>query len=86
MSPIVSPNVRVRYPDTFEVGEHSIVDDYCYFATRVRIGACSHVANNCSTGGERRTSSRWRTQEPLRRRAYLVLEQRLRSRRDRHHV
>ena len=49
----MSPNIRLRYPSAFEVGAHSIVDDYCYFATRVRIGVCSHVANNCSIGGGR---------------------------------
>jgi acetyltransferase-like isoleucine patch superfamily enzyme len=51
MNPIISPNIRVRYPDRFEVGEFSIVDDYCYFSTRVKIGFCSHVGNNCSIGG-----------------------------------
>ena len=51
MKPIISPNIRVRYPDHFEVGEFSVVDDYCYFSTRVKIGCCSHVANNCSVGG-----------------------------------
>lgn len=48
---IVSPNIRVRVPDGFEVGEGSIVDDFCYFSTRVRIGRNSHVANNCSVAG-----------------------------------
>ena len=51
MKPIVSPNIRLRYPELFEIGEFSIVDDYCYFSTRVRIGFCSHVANGCSVGG-----------------------------------
>jgi acetyltransferase-like isoleucine patch superfamily enzyme len=51
MKPIISPNVRIRYPDRFDVGNFSIVDDYCYFATRVRIGLCSHIGNNCSIGG-----------------------------------
>src|SRR2546430_7353449 len=51
MKPIISPNVRIRYPDRFEVGEFSIVDDYCYFSARVKIGFCSHIGNNCSIGG-----------------------------------
>ena len=50
---IISPNIRVRHPDLFQVGEGSIVDDYCYFSTSVRIGRLSHVANNCSVGGGR---------------------------------
>jgi acetyltransferase-like isoleucine patch superfamily enzyme len=51
MNPIISPNIRVRHPDAFEVGNYSIVDDFCYFSTRVRIGFCSHVASGCSIGG-----------------------------------
>lgn len=51
MKPIISVNIRIRYPERFEVGEFSIVDDYCYFSTRVKIGFCSHVANNCAIGG-----------------------------------
>jgi acetyltransferase-like isoleucine patch superfamily enzyme len=53
MKPIISPNIRIRYPDRFEVGNFSIVDDYCYFSTCVKIGFCSHVGNNCSIGGGR---------------------------------
>jgi acetyltransferase-like isoleucine patch superfamily enzyme len=53
VKPIVSPNIRVRYPEVFEVGQFSIVDDYCYFSTRVKIGLCSHIANGCSVGGGR---------------------------------
>jgi acetyltransferase-like isoleucine patch superfamily enzyme len=48
---IVSPTVRIRYPDGFVVGAHSIVDDFCYFSTRVTIGICSHVASGCSIAG-----------------------------------
>ena len=49
--PIVSANSRIRHPELFEIGEHSIVDDYCYFSTRVRIGRCSHIASGCSIAG-----------------------------------
>jgi acetyltransferase-like isoleucine patch superfamily enzyme len=51
MKPIISPNVRIRYPDHFGIEQFSIVDDYCYFSTRVKIGFCSHIGNNCSVGG-----------------------------------
>jgi acetyltransferase-like isoleucine patch superfamily enzyme len=51
MRPIVSPNIRVRHPEFFEVGPHSIVDDWCYFSTKVKIGFGSHVANGCSVAG-----------------------------------
>jgi acetyltransferase-like isoleucine patch superfamily enzyme len=51
MKPIVSPHTRVRYPDHFQIGDFSIVDDYCYFSTRISIGQCSHIATGCSIAG-----------------------------------
>ena len=48
---IVSPSIRVRHPETFAVGDHSVVDDFCYFSTKVLIGRFSHVANGCSVAG-----------------------------------
>src|SRR2546422_10973558 len=51
LKPIVSPNTRIRHPEYFEIGEFSIVDDFSYFSTRVRIGRCSHIASGCSIGG-----------------------------------
>jgi len=51
MKPIVSPNSRIRYPEAFVIGEDSIVDDYCYFSTKVRIGRCTHIASGCSIAG-----------------------------------
>ena len=53
MKPLVSPNTRIRHADAFEIGEYSIVDDFCYFSTRVRIGLCSHIASGCSVAGGR---------------------------------
>lgn len=51
MTPIISKQIRVRHPADFIVGEDSIVDDFCYFSTRVRIGRCSHIASGCSVAG-----------------------------------
>lgn len=51
MKPIISPNIRVRHPDHFIVGEDSIIDDYCYFSTKVRVGRCTHIASGCSIAG-----------------------------------
>ncbi len=51
MKPIISQNIRVRHPIHFEVGPHSIVDDFCYFSTRVKIGAGTHIASGCSVAG-----------------------------------
>jgi acetyltransferase-like isoleucine patch superfamily enzyme len=49
--PLISPHSRIRHPEHFIVGEDSIVDDYCYFSTKVRIGRCSHIASGCSVAG-----------------------------------
>lgn len=48
---IVSANIRVRVPEHFEIGEHTIVDDFCYFSTRVRVGRGSHIASGCTVAG-----------------------------------
>lgn len=48
---IVSPHSRIRHPEHFDIGPFSIVDDFCYISTRVRIGMCSHVASGCSIAG-----------------------------------
>ncbi len=49
--PIISKQIRVRHPKQFQVGEGSIVDDFCYFSTRVKVGRYSHVASGCSVAG-----------------------------------
>lgn len=51
MTPIIAKSIRIRHPEHFEVGEDSIVDDFCYFSTKVRIGRCSHIASNCTIAG-----------------------------------
>ena len=51
MKPIISPNIRIRHPEHFIVGEDSIVDDFCYFSTKVRIGRCTHIVSGCTVGG-----------------------------------
>jgi carbonic anhydrase/acetyltransferase-like protein (isoleucine patch superfamily) len=51
LKPIVSDRIRVRHPELFVVGEDSVVDDFCYFSTQVRIGRCTHVASGCSVAG-----------------------------------
>ncbi|MGB8216487.1 MAG: hypothetical protein WCE94_04215 [Candidatus Methanoperedens sp.] len=51
MKPIISQNCRIRHPEHFYVGNYSIIDDYCYFSTRVRIGKYSHIASGCSIAG-----------------------------------
>lgn len=48
---IISPNVRMRHPALFEIGNYSIVDDFCYFSTKVKIGQFCHIAPHCTIAG-----------------------------------
>lgn len=52
-APIISSNIRLRYPDTFHIGAYSVVDDFCYFSTKVTVGVCCHIASGCSVAGGR---------------------------------
>lgn len=49
--PIVSPQCRIRHRRHFRLGRYSIVDDFCYFSTKVDVGRCSHLASGCSIAG-----------------------------------
>ncbi len=51
--PIISKNIRLRVPDHFEIGDYSIVDDFCYFSTKVLVGKCSHISSGCTVAGGR---------------------------------
>jgi acetyltransferase-like isoleucine patch superfamily enzyme len=51
MKPIISPHSRIRHPEHLIIGEDSIVDDFCYLSTKVRIGRCTHIASGCSIAG-----------------------------------
>jgi len=51
MKPIISKNCRFRYPKHFSVGEYSIIDDFCYFSTKIKIGKFCHIASGCSIAG-----------------------------------
>ena len=51
MKPIVSAQTRIRHPHLFEIGDYSIVDDFCYVSTRVKIGRFCHIASGCSIAG-----------------------------------
>lgn len=51
MKSIISKYVRIRCKKFFTIGENSIVDDFCYFSTKVIIGKNSHIASGCSVAG-----------------------------------
>lgn len=50
-SSIISKHIRIRCPDHFSVGDHSVVDDFCYFSTKIKIGDYCHIAPNCTVAG-----------------------------------
>ena len=51
MKQIISKNIRIRYKNNFEVGENSVIDDFSYFSTKVKIGNHCHIASGCSIAG-----------------------------------
>lgn len=44
-----------RYPDEVEIGDNVIIDDFCYFTTRVKIGSYVHVSAHVSAIGGRKS-------------------------------
>lgn len=54
--PIVSRQTRIRHRTNFFIKDYSIVDDFCYFSTKVKIGKGTHIASNVTVaGGGKRT-------------------------------
>lgn len=51
MKPIVSENIRIRDKNDFEVEENSVIDDFSYFSTKIKVGKHCHVASGCSIAG-----------------------------------
>ncbi len=47
----ISPNCRIRYPKHFKVSHDSIIDDFCYFSTKIQIGEFCHIASGCTIAG-----------------------------------
>ena len=51
MKAIVSPNCRIRYPELLVVGDDSIIDDFCYFSTKMLVGRCVHIGAGALVAG-----------------------------------
>ena len=51
----IGRNVYFRYPDEIEIGDNVIIDEFCYFTTRAKIGSFVHIAPHCSIIGGRRS-------------------------------
>lgn len=48
---IVNKYCTIRYLDYLVVGAYSIIDNYCYFSTKVELGDFCHIGPNCTFGG-----------------------------------
>lgn len=50
---IIGKTVRIRKPELVEIGDGSIIDDFTYISTPLKIGKCCHIAAgvNISGGG-----------------------------------
>jgi acetyltransferase-like isoleucine patch superfamily enzyme len=52
---IIGKTVRIRHPEKVEVGDNSIIDDFTYISTELKMGKSCHIAAgvNISGGGGR---------------------------------
>jgi acetyltransferase-like isoleucine patch superfamily enzyme len=51
MDAIVSKYSRIRHPELLEIGDDSIIDDFCYISTKLLLGRSTHIASGCSIAG-----------------------------------
>ena len=51
VKPIISNNIRIRYPDCFTVGEGSVIDDFSYFSVKMSVGRFCHIGPSVSVIG-----------------------------------
>lgn len=52
----VGKNVYFRYPDLVEIADNVIIDEFCYFTTRLIIEPYVHIAPHCSIIGSREST------------------------------
>jgi acetyltransferase-like isoleucine patch superfamily enzyme len=48
---VIGKNVYIRYPEEFECGDNVIIDEFCYFTTKVKLGSYIHIAPSCTVIG-----------------------------------
>lgn len=48
---IIGKTVRIRYPELVEIGDNSILDDFMYISTALKIGKYVHVSSGCNLIG-----------------------------------
>jgi len=42
---IIGRTVRIRRPESFEIGRNSIVDDFTYISTQIKVGDFTHIGS-----------------------------------------
>lgn len=47
----IGKNVYFRYPEEVEIGDNVIIDEFCYFTTKLKIGNNIHISPFCSVIG-----------------------------------
>lgn len=50
---IIGKTVRIRYPELVEIGDNSILDDFLYISTSLKIGKYVHISAGCHLIGGR---------------------------------
>jgi len=55
-NPIISPNIRIRYPETFIIEKYCIIDDFSYFSAKCRFGFSTHISSGVSIIGGKGSS------------------------------
>lgn len=48
---IVGKTVRLRHPELCTIGNNSIIDDFTYISTKLKIGSFSHIASHVTIAG-----------------------------------
>lgn len=49
----IGKNVYFRYPELVEIGDNVVIDEFCYFTTKMTIGNHVHISTSCSCIGGR---------------------------------
>ena len=50
---IIGKTARIRYPESVEIDDDVIIDDFCYISTSLRIHSHVHIASGCKLIGGR---------------------------------
>tara|TARA_A100001011_G_scaffold397381_2_gene498167 strand:- start:1784 stop:2326 length:543 start_codon:yes stop_codon:yes gene_type:complete len=48
---IIGKTVRIRRPELVEIGDNTIIDDFCYISTPLKIGRNCHISSGVKING-----------------------------------